>query len=101
MVAASRPARSTTARVLAPVAFLLAVTIAVLLVRAGLRDETTPAPARGGGVTAVEPAYYVIRRGDTLASIATRYGTTVAAVRQLNPGVDPVSLDVGRRLRVR
>jgi LysM repeat protein len=100
VVAASRPARSTAARVLAPVAFLLAVTIAVLLVRAGLREDEEPVP-RGAGVTAVEPAYYVVRRGDTLGSIAARYGTTVAAVRQLNPGVDPVSLDVGRRLRVR
>jgi LysM repeat protein len=100
VVAASRPARSATARVLAPVAFLLAVTIAVLLVRAGLREDGTPVP-RGAGVTAVEPAYYVVRRGDTLASIAARYGTTVAALRQLNQGIDPVSLDVGRRLRVR
>jgi hypothetical protein len=45
MDAASRRA---VARVAAPTVFLLAVTIAVLLVRAGLRDEEqprTPAPA--------------------------------------------------------
>jgi LysM repeat protein len=100
VVATGRQQRSATARVLAPVAFLLAVTIAVLLVRAGLREDDPPVP-REVGVTAVEPAYYVVRRGDTLGSIAGRYGTTVSAIRQLNPGVDPVSLDVGRRLRVR
>lgn len=100
MVAARRPHHSATARVLAPVAFLLAVTIAVLLVRAGLRSDDPPAPP-GAVVTAVEPAYYVVRRGDTLATIAARHGTTVTAIRRLNPDVDPVSLDVGRRLRVR
>ena len=97
---ARRPARSTAARILAPAAFLAAVTVAVLLVRAGLREEAPAVPPRPG-VTAVEPAYHVVRRGDTLAAIADRYGTTVAAVRALNPDVDPVSLDVGRRLRVR
>lgn len=100
MVAASGRGRSTSARIAAPVAFLLAVTIAVVLVRAGLRDDAPPASG-GPVVTAVQPRYYVVRSGDTLASIAERYGTTVAAVRQLNPEVDPVSLAVGSRLRVR
>jgi LysM repeat protein len=100
VVAVPSRSRSTTARIAAPVAFLLAVTIAVLLVRAGLRDDEAPVP-RGNGVAAVQPRYYVVRRGDTLDSIAQRYDTTVTAIRQLNPDVDPVSLAVGLRLRVR
>jgi LysM repeat protein len=100
VVAVPSGSRSTSARIAAPVAFLLAVTIAVLLVRAGLREDEPPV-TRGNGVAAVTPAYYVVRRGDTLASIAERYDTTVPAIRQLNPDVDPVSLAVGRRLRVR
>lgn len=91
---------STAARVAAPVAFLVAVTIAVLLVRAGLSNDESPAPG-GAVVTAVEPKFHVIAQGDTLARIAARYGTDVDEIEDLNPGVDPVSLEVGSRLRIR
>lgn len=92
--------RAAVARVAAPVAFMLAVTIVVLLVRSGLREGP---PASGGGVVAVTTGEqtYVVRRGDTLQSIAARYGTTIAELERLNPGVDPVELRVGRRLRVK
>ncbi len=38
--------------------------------------------------------------GDTLEAIALRYGTTVSALLQLNPGVTPLALQVGQRLRL-
>jgi LysM repeat protein len=102
----------------APAAFLLAVTVAVLLVRSGLDngDETTPpaatttaatttAPARtttAGTTTAANGAeFYVIQSGDTLAVIADRYDTTVEELLVLNPDVDPVALTVGERIRVK
>jgi LysM repeat protein len=93
--------RATVARVAAPVAFLLAVTIAVLLVRAGLREGD--ASAGGGVVVAVTTGeqIYVVRKGDTLEAIARRFGTTTSELQRLNPGVDPVELRVGRRLRVK
>jgi len=97
--------RTTAARIAAPVAFLLAVTIAVLLVREALRDEA--APAGGAGVVAVTtggPAavrFHRIARGETLGSIAARYGTTVDELERLNPRIDPVGLEVGVRIRVR
>lgn len=87
------------ARILAPAALLLAVTIAVLLVRAGLQDGE-PAGDRPG-ITAVEPRFHVVTAGETLASIASRYGVDVDQIRDLNPGIDPVSLAVGSRVRVR
>ncbi len=92
--------RAAVARVAAPVAFLLAVTIAVLLVRSGLREgPATPA----GGVVAVTTGeqVYVVRKGDTLEAIAARFGTTARELARLNPGIDPVELRVGRRLRVK
>jgi LysM repeat protein len=94
--------RARIARVAAPAAFLLAVTIAVLLVRSGLRDDD----ARPAGPVAVvpsasAPATVVVRPGDTLEGIAQRAGTTVAAVTRLNPGLDPDVLRVGQRVRVR
>ena len=44
--------RRTVARIAAPVAFLVAMTIAVLVVRSGLRDDT-PAARAGGDAAAV------------------------------------------------
>lgn len=93
--------RASVARVAAPVAFLLAVTIVVLLVRSGLREgQATPG---GDGVVAVTTGeqVYVVRKGDTLEAIATRFGTTTRELERLNPGIDPVELRVGRRLRVK
>jgi LysM repeat protein len=94
--------RARVARVAAPVAFLLAVTIAVLLVRSGLREDDAlpPGPtvvaARGSG-----PSVVTVRAGDTLERIAAHTGTTVARLTRLNPGIDPDVLRVGQRVRVR
>jgi len=92
--------RAAAARIAAPVAFLLAVTIAVVLVRAGLREGEAPS---GGAVVAVTSGeqVYVVRKGDTLEEIAARFGTTSRELERLNPGVDPVELRVGLRLRVK
>ncbi len=43
---------------------------------------------------------YTVRAGDTLASIARRYNTTVAALAQLNGIANPNRIYVGQRLRV-
>ena len=110
----------------APAAFLLAVTIAVLLVKAGLDNgssgqsaaaptttaarTTTSAPTttitltgEPTVATTTAPAnaqYYVIQSGDTLGSIATKYNTSVDELMTLNPGVDPSALQPGQRIRV-
>lgn len=41
-----------------------------------------------------------VRAGDTLATIAARYHTTIAALEQLNPSVNPQALFPGEALRV-
>jgi LysM repeat protein len=110
---------ATLARYAAPAAFLGAVTIAVLLVRAGLdNDAPTPPPVTApvtttgttepartttsGTTTAPEGAeFYEIQSGDTLAVIADRYDTSVEQLLVLNPDVDPVALTVGQRIRVK
>ena len=111
--------RSTLARYAAPAAFLLAATIAVLIVRAALTDEdaaTTPPAATtvptttanpsetGPGDTTTTPAdaqFYKIQAGDTLADVAEQYDTTVEELLVLNPDVDPVALTIGQRIRVK
>lgn len=110
------------ARLGAPVAFLLAVTIAVLLVRSGLergggttRTSTAGPAATRASTTTVRrvsttrgtttpPAgarYYTVRKGDTFGSIAAKEGTTVTALESLNPGVSSTSLQVGQKIRVK
>ena len=104
-------AGSTWSRYLAPVVFLLAVTGVVLVVRAGLSSDGSPATTRSVTTTKSAPSgrpkppaakrWYVIQSGDTLGAIAARLGTTVAVLLRLNPGVEPTALRPGERLRVR
>ena len=82
--------RAHVARVAAPVLFLLAVTVAVLLVRSGLRENDPPGvePA-GRRCSRAGPRTVVVRAGDTLEAIAERTGTTVEVLARLNPGPRP------------
>ena len=53
---------------------------------------TPPPPAVAGG------CYYVVRRGDTLFSIARRFGTTIGAIAQANGLSNPRYIRAGQRL---
>ena len=98
------------ARYAAPVAFLAAVTIGVLVVRAGFENgkHHSGTPATTITTKRHKPAHkkqrprsYTVQSGDTLGSIASRMGTTVAALEHLNPGIDPAALSVGEKIRVK
>ena len=104
-------------RLAAPAAFLLGITVAILLVRAGLDGGAptttaaqTPAPTTMQTTTAgsptrtatqPEPVFVEVEAGDTLDQIALEQDTTVEALLTLNPGLDPNALQVGQRVRVR
>jgi len=114
----------------APAAFLAAVTIAVILIKAGLNSGsgstttvglppttaatttrptttklvlTTPQSTTATTTETTTPGaeYYVVRSGDTLGSIAQKYSTTVDELMTLNPGIDPTTLPIGQRIRVK
>ena len=107
--------RQLAARFAAPAAFLAGITVAVLLVRAGLNEgETTTAAQTSVAATtaatttastriATEPApvFVEVESGGTLDQIALDNDTTVEQLLQLNPGLDPTALQVGQRIRVR
>jgi LysM repeat protein len=104
-------------RFVAPAAFLLAVTIAVLLIRSGLdvgesrATSTTPRRHAVTQTTAHRPTkrpsrpvhkrYYVIQSGDTLELLAIRFDTSVDRLVLLNPGIEPTALTPGQRVRIR
>jgi len=56
----------------------------------------TPTPTLQPGQTVI----YVVRSGDTLYSIARRYGTTVQAVAQINNISNPSRIYVGQQLLI-
>ncbi|MDX1420397.1 MAG: LysM peptidoglycan-binding domain-containing protein [Rubricoccaceae bacterium] len=57
-------------------------------------------PAEEPEAQAPQPTYHTVGRGDTLYSIARRYGTTVEALQRLNR-LRSTDIRVGQRLRVR
>jgi LysM repeat protein len=97
----------------APAAFLLAATIAVLLVRSGLRTDAAPVTtARTTTTTTVSTTtstpvpprrrrFYRLRAGETLSDVAIRFDTSVERLFALNPGIEPTNLVVGQRIRVK
>lgn len=115
----------------APAAFLAAVTIAAILVKAGLNGSSSTtvaitssstartttaattttklvltAPAGSTTTTTTETTtpgaeYYVVVSGDTLGSIAQKYNTTVDELTTLNLGIDPTALTVGQKIRIK
>ena len=115
----------------APAAFLAAVTIAAILVKAGLNGNSSTtvaitssstartttaattttklvltAPAGSTTTTTTETTtpgaeYYVVVSGDTLGSIAQKYNTTVDELTTLNLGIDPTALTVGQKIRIK
>ena len=110
--------RNWLARVAAPLAFLVLATLGVVAVRTALDEgdsaapatvtvtttaETSPAKQTTTGTTTAKPRggkLYRVQSGDTLESIADDHGTTVEALLELNPGIDPVALRIGQRIRV-
>jgi LysM repeat protein len=106
-------------RYVAPAAFLLAVTIAVVLVRSGLESghpsSNTPAPpapltttttvarTTTAGTTAAPPkkAYWTVKAGDTFAVISAQSGVSIATIEQLNPTVKSTSLYIGEKIRIK
>ncbi len=90
-------------RYLAPLAFLVAVTVAVALIRAGL-ESGGPSTAGSSGTTTISgpvvKRYWTVRAGDTFGVIAQKAHVSVATIQRLNPKVSSTSLFVGERIRI-
>jgi LysM repeat protein len=102
-------------RVAAPAAFFLAATVLVVLIEQGLgggsaATTTTAATAPttsvsvqtvpGTETTKKKKRIYRVKVGDTLESIANKFETTVDDLLALNPGIDPLALSPGQKIRV-
>jgi LysM repeat protein len=58
--------------------------------------ETVP----GTETTKKKKRIYRVKVGDTLESIANKFETTVDDLLALNPGIDPLALSPGQKIRV-
>jgi len=60
----------------------------------------TATPGSSGGTTGA-PIVHIVQPGETLSSIAARYGTTVQAIASANNIIDPNTIYVGQKLTIR
>lgn len=123
VAATSRPARSW-ARVVAPVAFLVAVIVVVSLAfqsgvvgdgadkptksaaKASKAGNRSPKPSSSVTRAATAPGApagareYIVRAGDTLSGIAARFDVTVTEIEGLNADRDLTTLHPGQSLAI-
>jgi LysM repeat protein len=62
--------------------------------------KPSPTGAVAGATATPRPRRYRVQSGDTLHSIAVRFGSSVKAIQELNGIVDPTRLRVGQILRI-
>ena len=106
-------------RYAAPAGFLLAATIAVVLIHSGLQSggssngSTPPAVSTGTNKrvattttaarttsTSTAKKYWTVQAGDTFGVISTKSGVPVATIERLNPTVHSTSLFIGQKIRI-
>jgi len=118
-------------RFVAPAAFLLAATIAIVLIRAGIdsgqdRKSTStvvvpvPPHKRVGtlsvsttgskakrrststsATTTTGQQFWTVQAGDTFGVIASKSGVSVATIETLNPTASSTTLHIGEKIRIR
>jgi LysM repeat protein len=103
--------RRSPARLLAPLALLVAAIAVLLVIQAsgnsddsgGERatrqstEQTDTTPRR----QARQPARYTVKLNDTLTVISEKTGVSVERLQELNPELDPQNLIVGQKIKLR
>jgi LysM repeat protein len=105
--------RRSVARLLAPLALLLAVAAVLLVVQSTNKSGDSKGDSSSKGKTAqttttdskqkprrVRPTY-TVKLNDTLGLISEKTGVSVARIETLNPDLDPQNLIVGQRIKLK
>jgi LysM repeat protein len=91
-------------RLLAPIAIavvLVGVIVVVASSDGGSGDKSTQRTATAPVKKVPRKRTYVVKLGDTLTAISDRTGVSTAVLLALNPGLDPQTLQPGKRLKLR
>lgn len=97
------------ARILAALSLVAAVVAVVVLVSAGVKNNSLSHKRHNSGsTTKQEPTHhrtkaatYEVKTGDTLTAIAHQTGIPVSELLALNPEVDPQILIAGEKLKLK
>jgi LysM repeat protein len=109
------PARSTSARLLAPAALALCAVAVLVVIGSSLGGGDSDGGSSGAAgdaateqvtSTATTPqrpqkASYTIKAGDTLGAISEQTGIPVDTLQELNPELDPQALIAGQKIKLR
>ena len=104
--------RRSAARLLAPLALVVAVVAVLLVVQASMdsnksKDDSATTPtAQGTTSETTRPARpvrptYTVKLNDTLGLISEKTGVSVERIETLNPDLDPQNLIVGQKIKLR
>ena len=92
-------------RYVAPAAFLLAVTIAVVLIRVGVNAGGSNSATTTNATTTPHrkptKRFWTVRAGDTFAVISSQTGVPVRTLARLNRTSSPTALHIGQKVRLR
>ena len=90
-------------RFLAPIAIALFLAAVVYVVASSDNSKKDSSSQRTAAPAKVVPRRrtYVVRAGDTLTSISDKTGVSTATLIALNPRLDPQTLQLGDRLKLR
>jgi LysM repeat protein len=97
------------ARILAALALVAAVVVTVVVISNVVggnssesgHQQTTHKAKKHRKQPRSKAATYEVKPGDTLISIAHKTGVTVVELEELNPEVDPLTLNAGETLKLR
>jgi LysM repeat protein len=103
--------RRSPARLIAPVALVVAVVAVFFVVQASTSSDgdskggsaRTPTTQQTTSTTPqrrIRPSY-TVKLNDTLGLIAEKTGVSVARIQELNPELDPQNLIVGQKIKLR
>lgn len=73
-------------------------------VRAGQKlkvRQGAPKAEKKAPQTPAEGTYHTIQSGDTFGKLAKQYGTTASEIQKLNPDINPNSLQINQKVRVK
>lgn len=96
-------------RYLAPIALIVTVVVAIVIISSQLGTKSRPARShtvrgtttRHGAPVKPQRTFYVVQPGDSFSTISAKTGVSIATLEALNPSADPSALQTGQRLKLR
>ncbi len=96
--------RNSPARFVAPIALALVAVVVIVVVTSSLSgggEEAKHGAKQEKSTKGSGDKFYIVQPGDSFSVIAEKEGTTEEHLEQLNPDLDPQTLNPGQQVRLR